>query len=104
MERADQVAVVPLDAGWNDVGSWDALESLLTADATGNITIGDEIVSVDSQGNITYGNHRLIALVGVTDLIVVDTGDAVLIGHRDQMQKVKDVVDTLKTRQRDDLL
>ncbi len=104
MEAAGQVAVVPLDAGWNDVGSWDALESLLTADATGNITIGDDIVSVDSQGNITYGNHRLIALVGVTDLIVVDTGDAVLIGHRDQMQKVKDVVDALKTRQRNDLL
>jgi mannose-1-phosphate guanylyltransferase len=104
MEGAQRVAVIPLDAGWNDVGSWDALDTLLSADAAGNFIVGNDVVSVASQGNIAYGSGRLIALVGVQDLVIVDTGDALLVGHRDQMQKVKDVVTTLKDHARDDLL
>ena len=104
MEKTALGAMLPLDAGWNDVGSWDALDTLLSADAAGNFIVGNDVVSVASQGNIAYGSGRLIALVGVQDLVIVDTGDALLIGHRDQMQKVKDVVTTLKDHARDDLL
>lgn len=96
MERAQQVAVVPLRAGWNDVGSWDALEKVSEMDAEGNCTVAGQTLSIDSQGNIVSGDSRLIALIGVEDLVVVDTGDALLIGHKKQMQKVKAVVEQLR--------
>jgi mannose-1-phosphate guanylyltransferase len=104
MENAAQVAVVPLDVGWNDVGSWDALESVLPADAQGNTLAQGEVILIHSQGCIVSGNERLIALVGVDDLVVVDTGDALLIGHKRKMQQVKDVVNQLKADARTDLL
>jgi mannose-1-phosphate guanylyltransferase len=104
MEQADNVAVVPLRAGWNDVGSWDALESIIMPDAMGNRSAHTETVAVDSHNNIVYCGEKLVALVGVDDLVVVDTGDALLIGHRSQMQGVRDVVDGLRTRDRADLL
>jgi mannose-1-phosphate guanylyltransferase len=104
MENARKVAVVPLDAGWNDVGSWDALEGLLAGDEAGNLCLNSDLIAIESYNNIIYGNRRLVAAVGVDDLVVVDTGDALLIGHRNQMQKVKDVVDALKAQARTDLL
>lgn len=104
MEGAEQVAVVPLRAGWNDVGSWDALEGVLMPDADGNLVTRSDLVAVDSYNNIVYCENKLVALVGVDDLVVVDTGDRILIGHRKQMQKVKEVVEQLRRRGRTDML
>ncbi len=103
MEHAERVAVVPLDAGWSDVGSWDALESLI-APSNENCLIGGDTIVIGSRGNIVSGGDRPIALVGVDDLVVVDTGDALLIGHKKKMQQVKQLVEELQKRQRDDLL
>lgn len=103
MEGATQVAMTPLDAGWNDVGSWDALANVLPCDDQKNYVAQGEVLTINSQGNIIYSN-RLVALIGVEDLAVIDTGDALLVGHRDQMQKVKDVVERLRTLERIDLL
>ncbi|MBX2999779.1 MAG: mannose-1-phosphate guanylyltransferase [Caldilineaceae bacterium] len=104
MEGAGQVAVVPLDAGWNDVGSWDTLETLRPADEQGNCLVQGDSVFIASRGNIISGGNRIIALVGVDNLVVVDTGDALLIGHKEQIQQVKQVVDELQNRDRLDLL
>src|SRR5690606_6448555 len=102
--NAQRVAVVPLTAGWNDVGSWDALGTILPVDDDGNCVVGGATILLDSKDNIVSGGDRLIALIGVEDLIVVDTGDALLIGHKNKMQQVKQVVDTLHNQERSDLL
>jgi mannose-1-phosphate guanylyltransferase len=104
MEGAQQVAMVPLDAGWNDVGSWDALTAVLPQDATRNYVAKGEILAVDSQDNVVYCDKPVIVLIGVHDLVVVDSGDALLIGDQQQMQRVKEVVDQLRAQGRTDLL
>ncbi len=104
MEHAQQVAVVPLVAGWNDVGSWDALEDVIHPDQAGNRLLRGEALMVDSRGAIVSGGQRLIALVGVDDLVVIDTGDALLVGHKDKMQLIKEVVERLRQEERLDLL
>lgn len=104
MEGARAVATVPLDAGWNDVGSWDALETILAPNADGNRIASGDVLAVDSHNNIIYAGKPLVALVGVDDLVVVDTGDTLLIGHKDQMQKVKEVVERLRGQGRSELL
>lgn len=103
MEGARQVAVTPLDAGWNDVGSWDALTSVIPLDQEQNCVAQGETLTINSQGNIIY-TDRFIALIGVNDLAIIDTGDALLIGHKSEMQKVKDVVEQLRSQGRTDLL
>jgi len=103
MEGAQRVAVTPLDAGWNDVGSWDALGAVLPSDEEQNCVAKGELLAIASKGNIIYSD-RLVALIGVDDLAVIDTGDALLIGHKGQMQKVKDVVEQLRAKGRQDLL
>ncbi len=104
MEGAERVAVVPLDAGWNDVGSWDALEEVISLDEQGNCLVRGNTLVVDSSGVIVSGGQRLIALVGVEDLVIVDSGDALLIGHKRRMQKIKEVVERLRAEERSDLL
>ena len=104
MEGAETVATVPLDAGWNDVGSWDALEAVLPTDANDNSIAHGEVISEDSHHNIVYGDARLIALIGVENLVVVDTGDTLLIGQKQQMQNVKNIVERLRAQDRSDLL
>lgn len=104
MEGAAKVAVVPLDAGWNDVGSWDALDVVLAVGEDGNSVAQGELLAVNSRGNIVSGGERPIALVGVEDLVIVDTGDAILIGHKHKMQQVKEVVDILRARGHGELL
>jgi mannose-1-phosphate guanylyltransferase len=97
MEHADRVAVVPLDAGWSDVGSWDALAAILPHDDQQNVIAGGDIATLDSSGNIVYAaQEKIVALIGVNDLVVVDTGDAILVGTKDQMQAVKQLVDQLE--------
>lgn len=98
MEGAEQVAVVPLQAGWNDVGSWDALTAVLEPDENGNYVAAGTLQSVDSRGNIIYcDNKPLVALIGAEDLVIVDTGDVLLVGHKEKMQQVKEMVELLKT-------
>jgi mannose-1-phosphate guanylyltransferase len=95
MERARQVAVVPVDMGWSDVGSWATIHDLLPADADGNVVAG-QYVGLDTTGSLIYGSKRLIATIGVSHLVVVDTEDALLICPRERAQEVKEIVERLK--------
>jgi mannose-1-phosphate guanylyltransferase len=104
MEGAERVAMTPLQAGWNDIGSWDALESVLPQDENKNFIAQGETVAIASHGNIVFSEKRIVALIGVDDLVVVDTGDTLLVGHKGQMQKVKEVVEYLRSQGRTDLL
>ena len=104
MEGAERVAVVPLRAGWNDVGSWDALEEIVQPDEAGNCPVEGETLSLNSRGNIVAANGRLVALIDVDDLVVIDTDDALLIGKKESMQQVKQIVSQLQAQQRQELL
>ena len=104
MEHAERVAVVPMQAGWNDVGSWDALETILEQDEHGNSIAKGEVLLLDSSSNIVYSDKRMVALINVNNLVVVDTGDTLLIGDKNNMQRVKDVVDQLRAQGRTELL
>jgi mannose-1-phosphate guanylyltransferase/mannose-6-phosphate isomerase len=94
MEKTADAVVVPLDAGWNDVGSWTALRDVSPQDADGNAHHGD-VIAIDCRNTYAYG-ERLIALVGLDDVIVVETDDAVMVGRSDRMQEIKQVVARLK--------
>ena len=95
MEKTDKAAVVPCNIGWSDVGSWSSLWSLEKRDASGNAIHGD-VVAYDSHDSFVRSDKGLTALVGVHDLVVVVTEDAVLVAHKDRAQDVKAVVDQLK--------
>jgi mannose-1-phosphate guanylyltransferase/mannose-6-phosphate isomerase len=99
MEHTAQAVVVPADIGWSDVGSWSALWEVQQHDADGNTQRGD--VYLDGVTNsLVRAESRIVAVVGVQDLIVVETPDAVLVVHKDQVQRVKQVVDHLKSKER----
>ena len=103
MEKAENVLVIPAEFGWNDVGTWDALDEISEPDQDGNVIRGDYL-GVDSHNCIVYGEKRLVATVGVEDLIIVDTGDAILVCDKKHAQEVKNVVEELKRRGRTDLI
>jgi len=94
MEKTSDAAVVAMDAGWNDVGSWSALWDVSDKDADGNACHGD-VIALDCRNSYAYGN-RLIAMVGLEDVVVVETDDAVLVGHKDRVQDVKSIVAQIK--------
>lgn len=94
MEKTADAAVVPLDAGWNDVGSWSALWEVSDKDDSGNACHGD-VIAVDCRNSYAYGS-RLIAMVGLDDVVVVETDDAVFVGHKDRVQDVKEIVARIK--------
>jgi len=98
MERTADAVVIPLDAGWNDVGSWTALRDVSQQDGDGNAHQGD-VIAIDCRNTYAYG-QRLVAMVGLDDVIVVETDDAVLVGKADRMQEVKTVVAQLKANGR----
>ncbi len=99
-----RMAVVPADLGWSDVGSWAALAEVLPRDGAGNTTIG-ETVTIDARGNVLVGDGKvLVAAVGVSDLVVVATGDAVVVLPRERAQDVKRVVESLEARKREPYL
>ena len=99
MEHTRDAAVVPADIGWNDVGSWSALWEVQAKDGQGNAQRGD--VYLDGVKNsLVRAESRIVAVVGVEDLVVVETQDAVLVAHKDQVQRVKQVVDHLKSKAR----
>jgi mannose-1-phosphate guanylyltransferase/mannose-6-phosphate isomerase len=92
-------AVIPLSAGWSDVGAWDSLWKVLPKDASGNAFRGD-VMLYDTEGTLAFSESRLVACVGVRDLVVVETPDAVLIAHKDHTQDVKKIAERLKSAAR----
>jgi mannose-1-phosphate guanylyltransferase len=104
MERASGVTgLASDDVGWDDVGSWNAVYELLPRDAEGNVTLGDTLLEA-SRGNYVESQGRLIALLGVENLVVVDTPDALLIADRSRSQQVGNIVKLLEKRKREELL
>ncbi|MFT5923560.1 MAG: mannose-1-phosphate guanylyltransferase/mannose-6-phosphate isomerase [Paraglaciecola sp.] len=100
MEKTDSACVVPLDAGWSDVGSWSSLwETAKHKDAQNNVVIGDVILDGVSNSYIN-SEQRLISVVGLHDVVVVETKDAVLVAHKDKVQDIKNVVNQLKAEHR----
>jgi mannose-1-phosphate guanylyltransferase/mannose-6-phosphate isomerase len=99
MEHTEKGVVLPSDIGWSDVGSWSSLWEVSQKDGEGNRFIGD-VVGVNSRNNLVHSDGRLVALVGIEDVVVVDTDDAVLIAKRDQVQDVKSVVSHLRSADR----
>ena len=100
---AGDVLVVPGSFGWNDVGSWDMMDVLHDADASGNISVGD-VISVKTSNSVLYSSGRLVAAVGVDNVVVVETPDAILVCNKNAAQNVKLVVEKLKEKNRVDLL
>ncbi|MGR8950115.1 MAG: mannose-1-phosphate guanylyltransferase/mannose-6-phosphate isomerase [Gammaproteobacteria bacterium] len=98
-----QGAVVSLDAGWSDVGSWSSIWEVAEKDAQGNVTRGD-VRAEDSKNNVIIGEHRLVTALGCEDMVIVETPDAVLVARKDRAQDVKKLVDWLGEQERDERL
>ena len=99
MENTQDAAVVPLDAGWSDIGSWSALWDIEKKDDMGNAIRGDAILE-DTKNCFIHGGERLIATLGLEDIVIVDTKDAVMVAHKDNVQDVKKIVKKLKDDER----
>jgi mannose-1-phosphate guanylyltransferase len=105
MEKYPNVAgLAASEIGWNDVGSWNAVYELTPHDAAGNASRGAELLASDSSRNYVDAEGKLVALLGVDDLIVVDTKDALLVAARSRAQQVGDLVKALQQKKREDLL
>ena len=103
MERSDDVVVVPGEFGWNDVGSWDVLGAIYPTDEDRNIKRG-ETITINTDNSVIYSEDKLIATVGVKDLIVVSTKDAVMVCNKDNAQDVKLIVEQLKQENKNEYL
>jgi mannose-1-phosphate guanylyltransferase len=103
MEKASKVVVMKAEFEWNDVGSWEFIRDVNAADEQGNVSTG-EYVSIDASGNTIVSPDRLVAVLGVDDVVVVDGGDTILVCKRDRVQEVKKIVQTLHERDRNDLV
>jgi mannose-1-phosphate guanylyltransferase / mannose-6-phosphate isomerase len=99
MEKTDRSAVVPLDAGWSDVGAWSNLWEVSARDVDGNVTQGD-VCMYDTRESLLFAQHRLIAAVGLKNLVVIETPDAVLVLDQGRAQDVKHIVEHLKNEKR----
>ena len=99
MEKTDSAVVIPLDAGWSDIGSWSALWDISEKDEQGNTCKGD-VLAVDTYDSYLYTNGRLLATVGIKDLVVVETDDAVLVADKSRVQDVKTIVNQLQAQGR----
>lgn len=107
MENAELVAVIPAgDLGWSDIGSWNSLKEVLSPDENGNIAQNAHLLAIDSHNSLVYSNdnQRLVVTIGVDDMILVDTGDVLLVCKSDQAQKVRDVVELLKKHRQEKYL
>ncbi len=99
MEKADNVVMLPCSFGWSDVGSWDALPEVADNDGAGNVVINaGEFLNFDSSGCIVYGGDKLVALLGVDDLVVVNAADALLLCRKGRTQEIRKIVEELKNR------
>jgi mannose-1-phosphate guanylyltransferase / mannose-6-phosphate isomerase len=103
MEKTEDAVIIPVDIGWNDIGSWTALWEVGDADGSGNVIHGD-VCLIDCEKNYIHSESRLVTSIGVADHIIVETADAVLVAHKDSVQKVKDIVEKLKDAQRDEAI
>ena len=103
MEKTKAAVVIPLDAGWSDVGSWSSLWEVLPKDKQGNAISGD-VLADDLKNSFIFAGERLVAAIGMKDCIIVETADAVLVAHKDKAQKVKHIVEELKRQKRDEAL
>ena len=103
MEKAKEILVIPADLGWSDVGSWTALEDVLDKDENGNILMGNTVVW-KTKNSILCSDKRLVTAIGVEDLIVVETDDALLVCRKDQAQEVRKIVDLLQVKGLDQYL
>jgi mannose-1-phosphate guanylyltransferase/mannose-6-phosphate isomerase len=115
MERADNVVMVPLDAQWSDIGSWHSLWEITDKDAQNNAFIGD-VIAINCHNTLVRregkrdaegadkGVYKLVAAIGLDNIVIIDTKDALLVAHQDQVQQVKAVVEQLKAQQRDEHL
>lgn len=99
MEKTSNSVMVPLDAGWNDVGAWPAVWELQDKDDNGNAGHGDYLTEASSN-NYIHAEHRLVTLLGVKNLIVIETSDAIMVAHKDKSQDVKKIVDKLNNKKR----
>jgi mannose-1-phosphate guanylyltransferase/mannose-6-phosphate isomerase len=101
MEKSNNVVVVPLDAGWNDIGSWSALHDIGNKDDNGNVIKGD-VFAEETINSYIHANHHMVATIGVKDLIIVDTPNATLISSKDKVHKVKKIVEQLQKQEREE--
>jgi len=95
MEHTERSAVIPIDVGWSDLGSWSALWDIAARDADGNSTFGD-VIKVDTRNSYIHSESRLVATIGIDDAVVVETADALLVARKDKVQDVKQVVEALR--------
>lgn len=104
MEKTSRAAVVPVSCGWSDIGSWSSLWAVARRDASGNRTEGD-VIAVDTRDSLVHASERrMVAAVGMDDVVIIDTADATLVAHKDRVQDVKEVVDRLKQEGRSEHL
>jgi mannose-1-phosphate guanylyltransferase len=101
MEKTDLTCVVPMDAGWSDIGSWSSLWDQRKKDKAGNTTHGD-VITINTENSFVHAESRLVATVGIKDLVIVETHDAVLVADKEQAQEVKQIVEQLKGEQREE--
>ena len=103
MEKARNVYVIKVDFTWNDVGSWDAVYDMLEKDDDGNVSQGD-VLYQEAKNNLVFAEGKAVAIVGVENLVVIDTKDALLIIRRGQTERVKDLVDGFEKEKKESLL
>jgi mannose-1-phosphate guanylyltransferase/mannose-6-phosphate isomerase len=99
MEKTSEAVVVPMDAGWSDVGSWSSLSEVIESDDNGNVVVGD-VLTKDVKNSYLRGENRLIAGIGLENLVVVETADAVLVADKSRVQEVKELVEEIKAEGR----
>jgi len=99
MEKSDKTVMIPLDVYWNDVGSWESLFEIMPKDDKGNVKVGD-ILDIDTKNTLIMGGKRIISTIGLENLLIVETDDAVFIGKREDAQKVNQIVNELRKRKR----
>ncbi|MGB6336221.1 MAG: mannose-1-phosphate guanylyltransferase, partial [Thermoanaerobaculia bacterium] len=103
MEKIDDLVTIPLDCGWSDLGSWAALWDVLEGDATGNVTRG-RVATIDCNDNLIFAEEGSVAALGVSDMVIVRTGDSVLVVPRHRAQEVRRLVSQLEERELEELL
>jgi mannose-1-phosphate guanylyltransferase len=99
MEKTDSAVVIPLDAQWSDIGSWSAIWDVSEKDESGNRFLGD-VITTDSKNCLIHGEDRLITILGLENVVVIDTKDAILVADKNKVQNVKDIVEQLKKSNR----
>jgi mannose-1-phosphate guanylyltransferase/mannose-6-phosphate isomerase len=97
------INVIELNAGWSDLGAWDAVWQVGNKDQNGNVTHGDT-TAINTKNSLIHANYRLVGVVGIEDIVVIETPDAVLVGRKDQAQLVKSMVQNLKSQEREERL